>query len=704
MKHEKSLTLLIASVLAFSVSFGAVGCIASAFHLTLEWDISGFLVCLLFSILSAALFSARYGGLIFICLTALIWGYLYHDGRAAEQFCQLLYQLTEVYDRAYGCGVLPLPAHLQGSMFSDFPLCILGAHLAAAVAWSVCRQKSCLLPVLLTLLSLCSCIVVTDTVPGEFWLFLVMAGLLLLILTASVRYENAAQGIRLTAAASVPVILGLIILFHTVPQDGYVNQSKLLQKKMITTFQNLSIEMEERLADLTAGLKRQPPKQVDLTRLGRRELFSYPVMEVTAQRSGTLYLREQDYALYDGLGWTSGSNREEIFSYPTEEPQTLQIRTRNPKEFFFLPYYPLDNTLLTDGSAVNPLADQEYIVACCQLPDNWRQIAYRQATGTPAEYQAYLTLPEATLQGAAPYLKHLSGSSESNTAKADMIAATVLDSARYDLSPEKMPSGEPDFALWFLRDGSSGYCVHFASAATVLLRAAGIPARYVTGYMLEAAAGETVTVTEENAHAWAEYYEPNLNLWIPLEATPATGNSPQVLPQPAATESTDATEVTQMTESTEITTPTEPETDPFADTIPSSETELPQPTAAEPPAAAASTGSKILLPLLLLPAAILLLAVQRSLRLSFRRKQQRTGNPNQQALHRWQESVRLARLLKESPTEELIVLAQKAKFSQYELTQEELLQFDSFNRTCLKQLKKKTWYLQLIHQYIYAAY
>ena len=106
----------------------------------------------------------------------------------------------------------------------------------------------------------------------------------------------------------------------------------------------------------------------------------------------------------------------------------------------------------------------------------------------------------------------------------------------------------------------------------------------------------------------------------------------------------------------------------------------------------------------MLPVFVLVLMLQRSARLRLRRKLQRTGDVNKQALYRWREALRLSRLLKESPTEELIVLAQKAKFSQYELTQEELLQFDSFNRTCLKQLKKKPWYLQLIHQYIYAAY
>ena len=106
----------------------------------------------------------------------------------------------------------------------------------------------------------------------------------------------------------------------------------------------------------------------------------------------------------------------------------------------------------------------------------------------------------------------------------------------------------------------------------------------------------------------------------------------------------------------------------------------------------------------MLPVFVLALMLQRSARLRLRRKLQRTGDVNKQALYRWREALRLSRLLKESPTEELIVLAQKAKFSQHELTAEELLLFDSFSRICLRRLKGKPWYLRLIYQYFYAAW
>ena len=61
------------------------------------------------------------------------------------------------------------------------------------------------------------------------------------------------------------------------------------------------------------------------------------------------------------------------------------------------------------------------------------------------------------------------------TQVADIIGNYVRGSAKYNLQTPKMPQEQEDFALWFLNDSDRGYCIHFASAATVLLRAAGIP-------------------------------------------------------------------------------------------------------------------------------------------------------------------------------------------------------------------------------------
>ena len=232
----------------------------------------------------------------------------------------------------------------------------------------------------------------------------------------------------------------------------------------------------------------------------------------------------------------------------------------------------------------------------------------------------------------------------------------------------------------------------------MLLRAAGVPARYVTGYMLEARAGEAVTVTEENAHAWAEYYEPHLGIWLPLEATPAQEIPvPTLRPQTAPAGSTAATEPEP-----ETTTPaTEPSQEPPLPPEPAvPETHAPIPSEPAP----AGQNASFPLGLLLLALVPGIVAAQRSVRLTLKQRRQRNAGPNELALLYWKEAELLARLLKKAPPRELKELALKAKFSQHALTEEELARFGSFRRHCLTQLKKSPWYLRLIHRFVYAAY
>ena len=60
----------------------------------------------------------------------------------------------------------------------------------------------------------------------------------------------------------------------------------------------------------------------------------------------------------------------------------------------------------------------------------------------------------------------------------------------------------------FLFDRRIGFCEHYAQAFVVLMRAAGIPARIVTGYQggRENPIDHTWVVRQSDAHAWAEYW------------------------------------------------------------------------------------------------------------------------------------------------------------------------------------------------------
>jgi transglutaminase-like putative cysteine protease len=72
----------------------------------------------------------------------------------------------------------------------------------------------------------------------------------------------------------------------------------------------------------------------------------------------------------------------------------------------------------------------------------------------------------------------------------------------------------------FLERSKSGHCEYFATATTLLLRAAGVPTRYATGFaMLEYSALEAAYVVRaRHAHAWTRAWIDGQ--WIELDTTP----------------------------------------------------------------------------------------------------------------------------------------------------------------------------------------
>jgi transglutaminase-like putative cysteine protease len=74
----------------------------------------------------------------------------------------------------------------------------------------------------------------------------------------------------------------------------------------------------------------------------------------------------------------------------------------------------------------------------------------------------------------------------------------------------------------FLFNTRAGYCEHYSSAFVVLMRAAGIPARVVTGYQggWWNALGNYLLVRQSDAHAWAEVWLQGRG-WVRMDPTAA---------------------------------------------------------------------------------------------------------------------------------------------------------------------------------------
>jgi transglutaminase-like putative cysteine protease len=89
----------------------------------------------------------------------------------------------------------------------------------------------------------------------------------------------------------------------------------------------------------------------------------------------------------------------------------------------------------------------------------------------------------------------------------------------YTLDLPVPPPGR-DVVDYFLFDLQRGYCDYYATAMVVLARAAGLPARLVTGYArgIYDAENSRYVVTEADAHSWVEVYFPGYG-WVEFEPT-----------------------------------------------------------------------------------------------------------------------------------------------------------------------------------------
>lgn len=97
----------------------------------------------------------------------------------------------------------------------------------------------------------------------------------------------------------------------------------------------------------------------------------------------------------------------------------------------------------------------------------------------------------------------------------------LKNSYAYRLDAKYPPAGS-DFADDFLFVQKAGYCDHFSTAMTVLLRSAGIPARWVKGFAPgtpDSEDGHRYKISYADAHAWVEVYFPGAG-WIPFDPTP----------------------------------------------------------------------------------------------------------------------------------------------------------------------------------------
>ena len=131
----------------------------------------------------------------------------------------------------------------------------------------------------------------------------------------------------------------------------------------------------------------------------------------------------------------------------------------------------------------------------------------------------YTTLPEGLPDRVKELANDIIENAETTYDKLRAIEE-YLSTYTYSVTPGDLPEGE-DFVDYFLFENKQGYCTSFASAMAILGRCAGIPTRYVEGFLMDSEdkVGFNYQVRHRKAHAWSEAYIEGVG-WIPFEATP----------------------------------------------------------------------------------------------------------------------------------------------------------------------------------------
>ena len=530
--------------------------------------------------------------------------------------------------------------------------CLLGSVIALLIAWAICRKKPALPGILLAILVAGLSVLVRETAPARVWVWLLLFGILLVLLTHRVRRNNSAQGNRLATMAVLPLALVLLLLFGATPQSRY-RADVFARNTVHAVLENRFVKAF--FGDLT-GKYFEPANSnvIRLDNIGSKTDGREEILRVETDLTGRLYLRNRTMDTYDGLTWSNSGTSDPELYWPDQailqSAGEVRITTRFAHKMLYLPYYvPTVDMAEASQGIENTEKLTDYTFSVAVLPAEGVNADANAAISNPAQYRHY---PKSVAKWAEPMASSITAGKTGVYAKAQAIANYVRSSARYDLQTDTMPYGRSDFAKWFLNECDTGYCVHFATSATVLLQAAGIPARYVSGYAPQVQAGAVTVVRSSDAHAWVEYWLPGVG-WTVLEVTPAADAHPQRM---------------------------------------------------------ASSGNTInwsavaLVLVILLAGSIFGLVVYRSVRICLRHRKMRKGELRRRILAHWQEAARFAACLQETPDENLRKIAEKAKFSQHPPQEEDLQPFVDYLEDAKLRIRRHGFFRKLYYRFILVLY
>jgi LPXTG-motif cell wall-anchored protein len=414
-----------------------------------------------------------------------------------------------------------------GSRILDDPYALAAALLAAGLTWMVAailttRGPAPTLTALLILVyPMLAAVLLESTPPNAAW----HGGVLLA--AAMLWFTRGRLAVALPAAALISLVaVGGAQAFG--PHERWVTFDKALRKPPFTRL------------DPTQSYGPLYTRQTGAT-----------MLEVTSPRPALW--RMQVLESFDGRGWRSSHDEAEL---PQPAAQTVTTTVRYVGLGNRLIAAPGRITSVSGGESTGessrgeawrftepPSRDATYTITSSVVQATAEQLADVQIPAD-GDYDRLTTfwprrLAPRSLARAADrlpnWLEHSQWGhaiqlarrlAQGTTSELEVVrrVENYLTSGRFRYTTEVAEPGD-DPLLDFLFKTREGYCQHFAGAATLLLRLAGVPTRVVTGFATGKRTGEhAYTVRDQDAHAWIEVYFPGFG-WVPFNPTPAAAEA-----------------------------------------------------------------------------------------------------------------------------------------------------------------------------------
>lgn len=540
-------------------------CYASAFSVKLEASVlimAAVLFSIVFSLLSAFVKSnLKYA----LCMTVIAFVaflvFVFANERIFAQANYAINKLLEqysVYLSVY--SNIKFASYIANDATGFFVL--LSLILNGLFSFLISRIKSIKIAGLLSIALLVPCFVLVNTLPDLVPLLIIFTVLFALYFSSQTRQLNYAHSGVITAVYAVILAVLITVLAVINPIADY--ERPKWQDNMLNTVQTLTgmktYNGSGKISSALAEVGNNVSSEVDFSNAGALKQTGTKVMTVVTDLNGRIYLKGMSYANYENNKWSVLTD-EQANDYPQDfqafimtanyqERSTVTIDTVNKESIVYTPYYlaSINDTFSPVCDVLVSNSDKATNYSMSVMPYSESELDNFSMDFSSPVYDYdnfvksyYLKLPYDTKLAMLKIAEenNLTGVSTQNIPQA--VKQFVSHSASYSLNTQKVPDGR-DVAEWFLNDAETGYCMHFANAAAVMLRALGVPARYVTGYCADVVDGKAI-VTSDNAHAWVEYYDSSIG-WIPLDATSSDFEVPQ------ATESVQTTTQAQTTSPT----------------------------------------------------------------------------------------------------------------------------------------------------------